>query len=341
MPDSDVVWTVKGGRRGQREERLLANGLIGGGWEALPSLVGVSSKQELAERYVAAYPDSGRASLANYVGQLWSLVNRMQDGDLVVLTVKTNGTVAVGRIIGPYEYRTDLGDDLQHVRPVKWIARDVPRDAFDQDLLYSFGAFLTFGRVRRDNAASRVLQAIHHGERTSGLDSQIEAEIAEAAPDIGELAMEQIRQYVSEQFVGHELAVLVGRILRASSFTHVEVSPPGADLGVDILAGTGPMGFDSPRLAVQVKTGQAGVEEFRALKGVMEHFRADQGLLVAWRGFKGTVRKESLASIFTVRLWDAADVLSALFEAYERLPDDVRSQLPLQRTWSLVPPDEG
>ena len=341
MPDSDVVWTVKGGRRGQREERLLANGLIGGGWETLPSLVGVSSKQDLAERYAVAYPDSGRAAQANYVGQLWSLVNRMQDGDLVVLTVKTNGTVAVGRIIGPYEYRTDLGDDLQHVRPVEWIATDVPRDAFDQDLLYSFGAFLTFGRVRRENAAHRILRAIHHGDKPSGHDSQAEVEIAESAPDVGELAMEQIRQYVTERFAGHELAALVGQILRASSFTYVEVSPPGADLGVDILAGTGPMGLDSPRLAVQVKTGQAGVDEFRALKGVMEHFRADQGLLVAWRGFKGTVRKESLSSIFTVRLWDATDVLSALFEAYERLPDDVRSQLPLQRTWSLVPPDEG
>jgi restriction system protein len=101
------------------------------------------------------------------------------------------------------------------------------------------------------------------------------------------------------------------------------------------------MGLDSPRLAAQIKTGQAGVDEFRALKGVMENFRADQGLLVAWRGFKGTVRNEARSSFFSVRLWDATQVLDALYEVYERLPDDVRSQLPLQRTWTLVPPAEA
>jgi restriction system protein len=255
--------------------------------------------------------------------------------------VKTTGTVAVGTIAGPYQYRTDLGDDLQHVRPVKWIATDVPRDSFDQDLLYSFGAFLTFGRVRRENAAARILAVIQGTAPPPTSPSVTEAETAEAAPDIRALAAEQIRQFVSQQFAGHDLATLIGHLLRASSFTQVLVSPPGADLGVDILAGSGPMGLDSPRLAVQVKTGQAGVDEFRALKGVMEHFRADQGLLVAWRGFKGTVRNESRSSFFSVRLWDANDVLDALLGVYELLPDDVRSQLPLQRTWSLVPPEEA
>jgi len=84
----------------------------------------------------------------------------MKDGDLVVLPVKTTGTVAIGRISGPYEYRTDLGSDLRHVRSVTWIAQGVPRDTFDQDLLYSFGAFFTFGRVRANNAGPRILAAI-------------------------------------------------------------------------------------------------------------------------------------------------------------------------------------
>lgn len=339
MPDSNVVWTVKGGQAGEREERLLKQGLIGGGWEELPSLVGVSSQADLAQRYEAAYPNQSSATRSNYVGQLWSLVNRMHDGDLVVMPLKTNGTVAVGHIVGPYEYRTDLGSDLQHVRPVKWIATDVPRDSFDQDLLYSFGAFLTFGRVRRENAVSRIMAAIK-GKSTPGPAPETE-DAVETAPDVSALATEQIRQFVSAHFAGHDLAKLIGDILKASSFSHVEVSPPGADLGVDILAGCGPMGLDSPRLAAQIKTGQAGVDEFRALKGVMENFRADQGLLVAWRGFKGTVRNEARSSFFSVRLWDATQVLDALYEVYERLPDDVRSQLPLQRTWTLVPPAEA
>ena len=84
----------------------------------------------------------------------------MQVGDLVVLPLKTTGKIAVGRITGGYLFRDDLGDDLRHLGPVEWIRDDVPRAAFDQDLLYSFGACLTFARVRRENADQRVLRVI-------------------------------------------------------------------------------------------------------------------------------------------------------------------------------------
>ena len=56
------------------------------------------------------------------------------------------------------------------------------------------------------------------------------------------------------------------------------VSPPGADGGVDILAGKGPLGFDPPRLVVQVKSQDAPVDVgvLRELQGVMHQFNADQ-----------------------------------------------------------------
>ena len=149
-----------------------------------------------------------------------------------------------------------------------------------------------------------------------------------------------MRQHVTQLFAGHDLADLVGHVLVARGYSSVSVSPPGADRGVDILAGSGPLGLDQPRLAVQVKTGQDGVDEYRSLRGVMEDFRADQGLLVAWSGFKGTVRQEARTSHFTIRLWDADDLLDGLFEAYEGLPDAIRSRLPLKRVWALVPEGE-
>jgi restriction system protein len=128
-------------------------------------------------------------------------------------------------------------------------------------------------------------------------------------------------------------------VLRAEGLVE-STSPPGADGGVDILAGSGPLGPDSPRLVVQVKAGTAGVDEFRALRGVMEHFRADQGLLVAWGGFRGTVTSEAREAHFSVRLWTAENLIDQLFEVYDRLPDDLRSELPLQRVWTLVPSEE-
>lgn len=71
----------------------------------------------------------------------------------------------------------------------------------------------------------------------------------------------------------------------------------------------------------------------------MTEFGASQALLVAWGGFKGTVRQEARKAHFSVRLWDADSLLDALFETYEQLPGDIRSELPLQRLWALVPSD--
>lgn len=338
-----AVWTVKGGSRGEREDLLLEEGLIGGSWGPLASLKGASDVAQVAELFATAYPDMAARSRSSYVGQLWSLRQRMQVGELVVMPLKTTGTIAVGRITGPYQYRGDLGETLQHVRAVAWQRTDVARDAFDQDLLYSFGAFLTFGRVRREGAEARILAAIgapagpaalrpapDSGEADAGADAQSD-------PDIAYLAFEQVRQLVSQRFAGHDLTTLVAEVLAAQGFTGVSLSPPGPDRGVDILAGGGALGMNSPRLAVQVKTGQAGVEEFRQLRGTMSDFGADQGLLVAWSGFRGRVRAEARTSHFTVRLWDAEDLLEQVFTHYDRLSIDIRSTLALTRLWAAPP----
>ena len=334
-----AVWTVKGGRHGEREERCLEHGVIGGGWEDIPDLTGVSSKEELSSLCEMAAPSWSSRTRANYVAQLWSLRERMVEGELAVLPLKTSGTIAVGRINGPYAYRDDLGSDFRHARPVEWLATEVPRDSFDQDLLYSFGAFLTIGRVHRANAEQRVLKAIGApaGPAVANGDSD-EAPEAEASIDPAQLAREQIRQHITQTIAGHDLADLVGAIFEARGFT-VTVSPPGPDGGVDLLMGSGPTGRESPRVVAQIKTGQAGIDQYRSIFGLKESMQADQGLLVAWGGFKGHARREAQAQPFSMLLWDADDLLDALFEAYGSIRDDVRSRLPLQRMWVMVHDD--
>ncbi|MDP9342143.1 MAG: restriction endonuclease [Actinomycetota bacterium] len=334
-----AVWVVKGGRHGEFEDTFLTEGLIGKGGK-LPDLSSVSSREELRRMFEVAYPDAQTSQVANHVGQFWSLLKSMDQGELVVLPLKTTHNVAVGRIDGPYQYREDLVDTLHHVRPVWWINTEVPRDAFDQDLLYSFGALITIGRVNREHAEQRILAAFEQGPQPApappGGGGQGSDGSAEETPDVEAVARDQIRLFISANFAGHDLARLVGAILQAQGFA-VTLSPPGADQGVDILAGHGALGLDSPRVVVQVKTGQAGIEEFRSLRGLVTALAADQGLLVAWRGFKGTVRTEAKQDYFKMRLWDAEDLLSALLSVYEKLGEDVRSELPLQRVWALVP----
>jgi restriction system protein len=333
-----AVWTVKAGRHGEREERCLDHGVAGGGWEQISDLTQIESKDSLNDLCAREAPGWAAKTRSNYVAQLWSLRERMQQNELVVLPLKTTGTVAVGRISGPYQYRPDLGEELRHVRPVNWLRTDIPRDSFDQDLLFSFGAFLTVGRVRRDQAEQRILAAVsgNGGVPRPALEPGSEDEVdVEAVIDPAQMAREQIRQRISQTIAGHDLADLVGAIFEARGFS-VTASPPGADGGIDLLMGSGSTGRESPRIVGQVKTGQAGVDEYRAIFGLKEARQADQGLLVAWGGFKGNVRREAQAQHFTMVLWDADDVLNALFAVYDQVREDVRSRLPLKRTWTLV-----
>jgi restriction system protein len=36
-----------------------------------------------------------------------------------------------------------------------------------------------------------------------------------------------------------------------------------------------------------------------------------------------------------VRVWEAADVVDAVLRTYDRLPEELRAQLPLRRVWML------
>jgi restriction system protein len=229
---------------------------------------------------------------------------------------------------------------MVHTRPVEFLATDIPRSRFSQDLLYTFGAFMTFCRATRNDAERRVRAVLAgHSDRTSlpplAPDEALD-DVAEIR-DIERDSRDQILKFVERSFKGHRLATLVAAVLRAQGLVTRE-SDPGADGGVDILAASGPMGFDSPRLCVQVKSQSTPIDVtvFRGLLGTMDSFDAEQGLLVAWGGFKDTVVREARAAFFRVRLWNADDLLDAIFWNYDKLSEDIKAELPLKRIWALA-----
>ena len=48
------------------------------------------------------------------------------------------------------------------------------------------------------------------------------------------------------------------------------------------------------------------------------------------------LKKMARISFFSVRLWDANDLIEAIFKNYDRLPEELQSKLPLKRIWALV-----
>lgn len=330
-----ALWLVRAGRYGERESFALEKKVVAIGWEELPDLSNISSREKLEELCWKTYPKSKPNTIRNWVGQLWAFRERIHANDLVALPLKTRSAIAIGRVTGPYEYHTDFPADARHTRPVKWLRTDIPRAAFDQDLLYSLGAFITVCQIKRNNAEKRVEGIL------AGKPLKIEkraTDESEEKLDFEQTALDQIREYVGQNFRGHDLTQLVNSLLKAQGYRTL-ISPAGPDGGVDIIAGHGPMGFDSPRICVQVKSSDSPLEVsvLREFQAVVKNFGADRGLLVSWGGFKSSVDKEARQHFFEIRLWDADDLLKALLENYQQLPADVQADLPLKRVWALVP----
>lgn len=343
------AWLIRAGRFGEREAFGLANSVVGGGFSDIPDLTEVTDWDGVVRTLERSYPEAPKGKIRNFGGQVWALRERIAAGDLVVLPMKNEPVLAIGEVTGPYTYLSGNEPGYRHYRPVKWLRVDVPRTAVRQDLLYSLGAFMTVCEVSRNDAAWRVGQlaatGVDPGSRSelddqSALEAPTEGEADSGSIDLRRVAQDRIQSFVAEQFAGHALAKLVGDILDAEGYV-AEVSPPGPDGGIDVFAGSGPLGLDSPRLIVQVKSGSTPVDAptVRQLHGVLATHGADQALLVAWGGLNTVARRELQNQFFRVRVWDADDLIDATLRNYDKLPDDTRTLLPLQQMWTLVEGD--
>jgi restriction system protein len=330
------LWLARAGSHGEQEEGALANNVVTIGWDELPDLSGIKTKEELSELYNRIHPTAKKMEIANYVGQIWRFIHEIQKGDLVTLPLKTQSAIAIGKIESNYEYK-ELANNIKHIRQVKWL-KTIPRSSFDQDILYSLGAFMTVCKIERNDAENRVKKILEGKGNKEGV---INPEIVEEVIDIEEYAKDQIIKYINANFKGHNLARLVDAILRAQGYI-TKQSPPGPDGGVDILAASGPLGFDAPRICVQVKSSSSAIDVkvLRELQGVVSKVRASQGLLVSWGGFTTQSLQEARDAFFSIRLWDQGALLDEIFKYYERFDDELKAELPLKRIWGLVIEEE-
>ncbi len=337
-----AVWLARAGRDGEFEQLALDNNVAIVQWSKLPDLSSINTREELFLMLKSTYPSMIDKALKNWESQLWPFIKVISKGDLIALPLKRRASIAIGEVTGDYVFRKDLSSEAGHTRPVKWIG-EYPRTAFDQDLLYSLGAFMTVCRIERNNAEDRIRALVGKkpADSTKPL-AVVEAPIVvDEAPDFEQNAQDQISRYISQKFRGHSFAHLISAILQAQGY-QVHESPEGPDGGVDVIAGRGPLGFDPPRLAVQVKSSDSPVDVkiIREMQGVMKNYGAEHSLVVSWGGFNKNAYKEASRVPFSMKLWDAADVVKMIQTCYEELPEDIRADLPLKRIWVLIPSEE-
>lgn len=342
-------WTVRVGRYYERVDWCLSNGYVGGGWTSIPDLTDAKSREDVREIVSEAITGT-KNQIANRTGQLWALRGLIKPGDYVALPIRSTAQIIFGEVTGPYQYlKKEEDPSKRHVLPVKWFDNQVPKSLVKQDLLYQLGSALTVFRVSNNDADYRLSQLMK-GKPDPGVrlntesNAQPEESIQESFEnesgqiDHENVASDAITRLLHQEFKGHDLSELVEALLTAEGYV-CRNSPPGADGGVDILAGKGPLGMDSPKLVVQVKsqTSNVGDQVLQQLNGAIHRFQADQALLVAFGGVTGPAEKFLETQYFNVRVWKTEDILDGIYKHYEILPGEMKAKLPLKQIWVPVP----
>lgn len=346
------AWVVRGGREGEYEEFALDNDVVVSGWSEIGDLSDTKDRNEFREIIENLNRDMSTRAIASHTGQLLRFVREIKDGDLIIMPRKTTKAFALGRCMGEYEYKPEKSRKAPHIRHVKWIRTEVPRSSVEEKLRNSLDSAMTVFEVKRDNAPARLETLANTGkdpgppsitddvsptfEEPDSIDEESQAQV-----DIEQLAKDRIGARIAQEFKEHELAKLVEDILRAEGY-FTSLSPPGPDGGVDVLVGSGPLGLESPRIAVQVKSGQDPVNEptLRGLQGAKANFDAETALFVAWNGFNQAARRLARNQWFSIRIWDSGDLIEKITENYNQLSEDIRAQLPLKQIWTLADEDQ-
>lgn len=283
------VWLVRAGREGEREDFALRSGLATIQWSELGDLSRFPSKQDIQDELAIQHQDANIFRLRNWAGQLWAFYANISIGDIIAMPLKKRAAVAIGRVMGGYRFREDLkNEDSSQTREAKWIQPDFPRTGIEKDLLNSLGAFLTVAEISRNNAASRF-EVLIGGVSPENRVTQNEASCGDEVPqaeatieqDLERVSRDAIVELVGRSFKAHDLERLVAAVLEADGY-HVDQTRMGADGGVDLLVRRGELGFDAPRICVQVKSSAypEDVKTIRELQGALNNFGADHGLFV-------------------------------------------------------------
>ena len=176
-------YTDWNGERKQSQKRGFQTKREAQSWER-EQLNKLGSDLDMTFRsFVDNNPDVKVKTAMNWASQVWPFAHEMKKGEIVVLPSKIKPVIHFGKIMGDYEFLPNNDNPYYHAHQVDWFACDIPRTAFDQDILYSFGAFMTICRIKQEDRIKAVINAHKQGKKAPQITPQ-EPQDDEEARDI-------------------------------------------------------------------------------------------------------------------------------------------------------------
>lgn len=306
---------------------FLRKNIIAIGWSLMKDLSKIAPNREAyKEAFRQAYPDDKPGAIPINAGTLFKFANEIKVKDYVIYPSKYNRKVNIGRIKDEYRHAPKIDDEYLNVRDVEWL-KSFPRSDFSQGALYEIGSFITLFQVR--NFADEFLSMLEGELQTVPVEE--DESVGLVVADIEGNTQDFILKTLSQKLKGHPFADFVAHILNCMGY-RTRVSPEGPDGGIDIMAHRDELGFEPPIIKVQCKSseGTVGDPEVSALYGKVEP--NEFGLLVTLGTFSNQA-KTFARNKSNLRLIDGGELISLIFQHYNKFDAQYKALLPLKRVY--------
>ena len=333
-------WWMVRASNGKYTSEFIEDGKISIGYGCDKALSLFSNKLEIIDYLKTKFLNTNPRSTHTTATQLYKFCYQIKKGDAVITYDSAERKYYVGIISG--EYHFDLNaEPFFHSKEVTWNQKAINRDSLSIKARNSLGATLTIFSINDDIISE--FDSILHGKIVNKTllevleyKEEIDEEeiILETAAEAQFKASEQIKDYISG-LKWDVMQELVAGILRAMGYK-TRVSPSGSDRGVDIVASPDGLGFEQPRIVVEVKhrKNAMGAPEIRGFLGGRHH--NDKGLYVSTGGFTKEARYEADRANIPLTLIDIDDLVELILEHYPAMDSEAKNIIPLKPVYWLA-----
>ncbi len=319
-------WMVRAGEGAFLIDEFENRSVVAVGWSKLDSLSNVDSPDALRALMAEKYNYFKPGQLRSQTGQIIRFRFEFKNGDNVISYNPQRRVYLVGEFVSDYEYDSEM-PEYKHIRRVKWVGA-VDRDKLSAPAKNSLGAISTIFKVN-DEVANEIFSLLK-GDSKDSFEGE-EKDLENIKDDMVENAHEFIKDKVAK-LDWEEMQELVAGLLRGMGYK-TTVSPRGPDRGRDIIASPDGLGFEDPRIVVEVKhrTGSMDSQKIRSFTGGLRP--GHKGLYVSTGGFSKDARYEAERSNIPITLIDLDALVKLLVEYYDKIDVDTKLLVPLAKIY--------
>lgn len=328
MQSPSHAWMVRAGTENILADQVDEANAVAIGWHKMGNVSNLKTREAFKQRYREAFPDDSPGQVPINAGQVYRFTCEIQKGDYVLTYLQATRMIMIGLAVDDYEYDPSVfGELYPHIRRVEW-QRKVSRDDFSFPARNSMGSSLTVFNL---DPHLREIDALVEGQPEEADVAEAEEETPPFFDEVKAQADELVSDIIS-QLVPYEFQDLVAGVLRAMGFRAIS-SPPGRDGGIDIIAHPDALGFEEPRIKVQVKhrKDSIGGSEMRSFIGALRS--GDRGMYVSTGGFTSDAKTAAENASTPITILDRDDFIRLMLEHYEQLDPEFRAVVPLRKIW--------